>query len=216
MLVAISTLMTSTSLVLAEEPLGEEPIEAVAPAGDEGFGSRDKFNGPTSSTETESRCGSEGEASVATSSTIVSAGGGPAPCPKFAIVVTTTKYYVDSIYGRYDGYYDYSTQWGCIGPCTAAATWSTSVSNKWGASIKFDKAPISATVGYDVTFTESRSYTFSFAVASGREGLIRYKNWYHVTKMYVHKNVCQLTCTRYDGTAWAGDFFKRVFYLKYT
>jgi hypothetical protein len=130
-------------------------------------------------------------------------------------------HFVDAITSRYDGYYDYSTGYGCTGPCTLSATQSMSWSNKWGVSIGFDKGPINATVGYDVTYSTSWTFSFSFPVAAGQTKVVRYRDWYHVTRMNVHTTYYRSGCGAFIcegytewGTAWAGKWYQRIFYAQ--
>lgn len=143
---------------------------------------------------------------------------GPSVCSD-SFSLTPHTHVVEAITGTYDGYYDYSTGRGCVGPCTLSASESQSWSNTYGVSIQFDKGPISAKVGYDVTYSSTLSFTYSFYVPSGVTKVVRYKDWYHVTNMNVRTD-WYLGCTTWCiispeyGTAWAGKWYQRIFYAQ--
>lgn len=144
---------------------------------------------------------------VAAGPTLASSGGGGTP---------VTYYYVDNVYGHYDGYYDGSTGYGCVGPCTAAFTEGESFSNSWGANIQFTKGPIQAQFSWNITLTSSRSFTASFYVPSGSTGIVRYQDWFHVTQLHIHTVSCGWVCgTGNYGTAWAAQWYQRAFYIAY-
>ncbi len=175
------------------------PVEGIGPSEDAQV-TADRYRGPASVTHKADAC-RPGEV-----------------CPEH-FSVQTHVHKVDSIYQRYDGYYDYSTGMGCTGPCTLAATQTMSWTNKWGVSIGFDKGPVSAKVGYDVTYSTAWSFTFSFPVSSGQTKVVRFKDWYHVTRMYVHTDYLAWGCPyaycpawTESGTAWAGKWYQRIFY----
>lgn len=91
--------------------------------------------------------------------------------------------------------------------------------NKWSASIKFDKAPISGTLGYDVSYSSTQSFTFSFPVAAGVTKVIKYKDWYHVTTMNIRTDYLASyppypVVSREYGTAWGGAWYQRIFYAQ--
>jgi hypothetical protein len=205
----------SVTPVLADEP----PTADAPPAGpDQGFGGADSYRGKSSLTE--DACEpinppslvAPGDASE--KSRLTTQGGGNSNCPAHYLDVRIY-YVVDSITGRYDGFYKtvYSNGY-CLGPWTATITTVDSVSNKWSASIGFKKEPISGTVGYDVTYTQARSFSFSFPVPAGREGSIWRKDWYHVTNLAIHVlktgGNYPAPGLRVNGTAWAAQYFKSV------
>lgn len=124
---------------------------------------------------------------------------------------------VDAITGTYNGYYDTNLGRGCIGPCTLTATEYETYSNQWGVSIQFDKGPVSAKVGYDVTYTGGMTFSYSFPVPAGQTKVVHYQDWYHVTNMNVHTTYysCPSSCIPFQteyGTAWAGKWYQRIFY----
>ncbi|MFD3166552.1 hypothetical protein [Herpetosiphon sp. NSE202] len=129
-------------------------------------------------------------------------------------------HFADAITGRWDGFYTIDLGRGCVGPCTLSASESQTWSHKFGVSIGFDKAPIKGTVGYDVTYSSSQTFTYSFPVAAGERKVVKYDDFYHITDMNVHTDwyTCAIlgggTCFfshREDGTAWAGQWFTRIF-----
>lgn len=86
-------------------------------------------------------------------------------------------------------------------------------------NINFDKKPISGAVGYNVTYSSSETFTFTFNVPAGQTKVIRYKDWYHVTNMDVHTTYwycgpgwCE-THKEY-GKAWAAKWYQRIFYAQ--
>jgi hypothetical protein len=125
---------------------------------------------------------------------------------------------VDNITGTYDGYYDTNLGRGCTGPCTLAITESETYSNSWNVTIQFEKGPISAKVGYDVSYSSSMTFSYSFPIPAGQTKVVHYKDWYHVTNMNVHTTYysCPSQCTPFQtdyGTAWAGKWYQRIFYV---
>jgi len=128
-------------------------------------------------------------------------------------------HYVTGITGTYDGYYDYSTGYGCTGPCTAENTMTMSWTNKWYASIGFDHPPVSGAVGFDVTYTSSQSFSFSFPVPAGQTKVIRYKDWYHVKNLSLRTDYLS-SAPPYNvfqqeyGTGWGGAWYQRIFYAQ--
>jgi hypothetical protein len=134
---------------------------------------------------------------------------------------TIHTHYVDAITGTYNGYYDKSTGYGCTGPCTLTASQSMQWSHKFGVSIEFDPGKLSGKVGYDVTYTTSWTFSFSFPVYAGQTKVARYRDWYHVTNMNVHTYWPAQGCGAFQcpahttyGTAWAGQWYQRIFYAQ--
>lgn len=126
-------------------------------------------------------------------------------------------HYVDRITGRYDGYFDTHLGRGCTGPCTLAVTETQTWSHKWGVSIGFSKDPVSATVGYDVTHSSTHTFSYSFPVNAGETKVVVQRDWYHVTNMDVRTDWLYYTSVNCSvvsqefGTAWAGQWFQRIF-----
>lgn len=137
--------------------------------------------------------------------------------PNFVPPPPVKIYVVDNIYSRYDGVGGAtSTGHGCVGPCTTSISETYTWSNSWGASITFKKDPITAAVKYDVTASSSTTYTNSFPVPAGRTGVIYYKDYFHVQLLHVHTYWYQTGQPPYGfqyGTAWAEQWYQRIFYL---
>lgn len=190
-----------------------EPTGGVGPTNEDKVNG-DGYSGPTSSTDYD--CVADGTDSTSaardSSSYRVTAEGDIPTCPDgFSLRPHT--HYVTSIRARYDGYKQYSTGIGCYGPCTLTHTIGMSYGHKWGASISFDEGPISGTVGYDTTWTSSKSFSFSFPVASGQSKTVYYRDWMHVTTMNVKTWWSSLLSGWYEyGTAWSGKWYKRLFF----
>jgi hypothetical protein len=125
-------------------------------------------------------------------------------------------YVVDNIYSRYTGYTDTDTGRACRGPCTIAKTESYTWSNSWGANITFTKAPVQAQVSFNVSYSETDSYTYTFPVPAGVTDDLRFQDLYHVTLMHVHTATCYsgVGCSNYKyGTAFAQEWFRRTYYV---
>jgi hypothetical protein len=125
-------------------------------------------------------------------------------------------HYVTGHTRKWDGYIDHRTGLACKGPCTISRTVWAQWSNKWGASIGFDTAPVSGSVGYDVTYSSGYSTTFSFRVPSGATREIWYRDWYHITDLslrtdYLNSYPPYAVFKREYGTGWAGDWYLRVY-----
>ena len=146
-------------------------------------------------------------------------GGGPTECAmgwsffphRHVWVRTTSTYY---------GYYYYSTSHSCIGPCTISYTETHSTSNTWGASISFASPPVSGGLHYDVTHTESYSFTVSFPNNKvGVNKQVWYKDGYDVsngdvkTDFYYDQFLWVYCCTT-TGTGWGARFDNRSFYTQ--
>lgn len=137
------------------------------------------------------------------------------PCPEhFSFLFHSHR--VTAHTGEWDGYIDHRTGMACKGPCTLGATLTVQWSNRWGASIGFDRGPISGSVGFDVSFSASYSYSFSFVVPSGSTREIWYRDWYHVTDLalrtdwYAMYPPYPVTKSEF-GTGWAGEWYLRVY-----
>ena len=125
-------------------------------------------------------------------------------------------HYVDRITNRYDGFYDKNTGRGCTGPCELGLTEQQSWSNGWSATIGFEKGPVNGTVGYDVEYSSSQSFSYSFPVAAGETRVVIQRDWYHVTNMDVHteywdNNGQRLANFDEYGTSFANEWYQRIF-----
>ncbi|MFC4767583.1 hypothetical protein [Effusibacillus consociatus] len=89
------------------------------------------------------------------------------------------------------------------------------MANKWGASIDFAAKPVTYKVGYDVTWTDTKTWSYSSEVSPYKTVHIGLQDWYHVQEFNLHTdwydNDGYPIGTTY-GTGWAAQWFKPHFY----
>ena len=126
----------------------------------------------------------------------------------------------DRVTGRYDGYYDRgevaSGYNGKNSIDTLSFQISRTVGNSWNANIGFAKEPVSAGVGYNVEWKETKSWTYSATVRPYKTVHIGYQDWYHVTQFDCHtvwiNPYYPNDVWNENGSGWAAQWFKPHFY----
>lgn len=125
-------------------------------------------------------------------------------------------YYFDGVYSRYDGYYDR----GIIeiaGPNNTSSSNSSTftikrtVSNSFSTSIGADADFVSAHTGYNVTFSTSKTWSYTVTVPPYKTVYLHYRDWYHVQKFNCHKHY-RLTGENVYGQGWSAQWFAPQFY----
>jgi hypothetical protein len=133
----------------------------------------------------------------------------------FSIIIHT--HVVDTIYNTFDGALDRGEVASGYNPGPGTTTLSFSqtlgYSNGWNASIGFSHQAVTASVGYNVTYSSSASFTYSMQVAEGHTGHIGHQDWYHVQEF-----TCFTVYYQYPnnvigyGDGWAQQWYKKHFY----
>ncbi|WP_103994416.1 hypothetical protein [Paenibacillus sp. UNC499MF] len=126
---------------------------------------------------------------------------------------------VDNIFKTYDGYTDrgevISGTNGKSSNDTLVFSISKAVANKWGASVKFDYKKVSATVGYDVTWTDTKTWGYNAGVSGNKTVHVGMQDWYHTQEYNCHTDWYDTDGYNYGtdyGTGWAAQWFKPHFY----
>jgi hypothetical protein len=216
-LVLVMLALAATPAVAADE-YGDptEPTGGTGPTNEIKV-TGDKASGPTQVTHED--CQPDGVMSASStrvdaSEADASVASGPNLCPEHFSLRPHT-HIVGSLINRYDGYYDYSTGRGCTGPCSLTASESQTWNHKFGFSIGFDKKPFSAAVGYDVSYSSQKTFSYSFPVASGVTKVVRYRDWYHVSRYNIRTVWSSLIGSWTEfGTGWGGKWYQRIFYAQ--
>ncbi len=124
--------------------------------------------------------------------------------------------YFDGIYERYDGYRDRGIV-EIAGPNNTSATNSSTytisrtVSNGYSTSIGANANFVSAHVGYDVTFSTEKSWSYTVTIPPYSTVYLHYRDWYHVQEFYCHRHYW-LTGSNSYGTGWAEQWYAPQFY----
>lgn len=124
--------------------------------------------------------------------------------------------YFDSIYNSYDGYHDRGEIYragpnGTSYPNEASFAFSQTVANSFNASFNIGDDVVSTGVGFDVTYTESRTWTYTFTVGPGQTVALHYRDWYHVKQFNCHRHYWLDGSNAY-GTGVAENWYMPQFY----
>lgn len=102
-----------------------------------------------------------------------------------------------------------------------STTVTRSKSNGWNASINFSAKAVSGGVGFNVTYSESYSFSVTYTnTSAGANKQIRFKDGHYVKRgdvktdwyMYHEYSGMQYWYTTY-GTSWGARFDNRTYYM---
>jgi hypothetical protein len=124
------------------------------------------------------------------------------------------------IFNTYDGYRDRGelTSGGnssYTDDATLTYSKTRSYSNGWNVSIGFSSGPVSAGVGYDVTYDNSDTFSWAMTVPPRKVGHIGGQDWYHVQEYNVRNDYYDSSGNQLDseyGSGWAEQWYKFHFY----
>lgn len=124
--------------------------------------------------------------------------------------------YFDSVYNSYDGYYDRGEVYragpnSTSAPDAASYTYAKTVANDYNASFNIADDVVSAGVGFSVTYTESKSWTYTFTIPPGQTIGLHYRDWYHVKQFNCHRHYW-LDGSNLSGTGSAEQWYMPQFY----
>lgn len=129
------------------------------------------------------------------------------------------QHYFDGIYNTYDGYHDRGEVASGYNGKTESDVLefgiTRSVSNSWSTSIGFEKDVVTAGVGYNVTWSDEKSWTYYATVSPDSTAHIGYQDWYHVSQYNVHTTYVDsggYYTWDENGTGWSAQWFKPHFY----
>ena len=124
--------------------------------------------------------------------------------------------YFDGVYHRCDGY----RNMGIVekaGPNntdssnSATFTITKTISNDYNVSIGISADFISAHVGYDVTYSTEKSWSYTVTIPPHKIVTLYCRYWYHVQEFKVHRHYW-LTGSNEYGTGWAAQWYYPQFY----
>ncbi len=128
-----------------------------------------------------------------------------------------------NITGRYDGYHDRGVVMTGTNKKNSTDsmtfTYTREVSNSASIATGFSKASVEAVVGYNVSWSATKSWSYTASVGPYKTVNIGYKDWYHVQKLkfttvieaYEGNSIYPKTTYQY-ATGQAKQWFKPEFY----
>lgn len=220
--IAVLSIAASPLGATAHDPAaaGTPPASGTRVGSGTGFSGRDAFTG---SNVSEDYCVPNGSASATSSQAGPSAQAASPPpevqCPANYAFLPHRHTWIRTT-GTYYGYYYYNSQRSCVGPCSLGYTETRSLSNSWGASIGFSSKAVSGGLKFDVSWSESYSYSVTLNNSSpGVNKQLRFKDGYYVSNGNVKTDHFYDTfyfwyCCTSTGTGWGAKFDNRTFYLQ--
>lgn len=125
-------------------------------------------------------------------------------------------FYFDGVYQTYDGYHDRGAVLiagpnNTSSPNTATYTIKRTISNGFNTTIGASADFVSANVGFNVKWSEERSWSYTVTVNPGKTVYVYYRDWYHVKKFNCHKYNWITGASTY-GTGFAEQWYAPQFY----
>jgi hypothetical protein len=128
------------------------------------------------------------------------------------------EHYVDNIYNEYDGYRDRGEIASAYNDCDCKASLgfsiSETVSNGWGANLGFSASAVSNGVGYNVSWSTQKTWSYSVDTNPYHTAHVGYQDWYHVDEFNGHTTYYYETgdsSTEYVQ-GWGEQWYKPHFY----
>lgn len=100
--------------------------------------------------------------------------------------------YFDNVYNSYDGYHDRGEVFRAGNQTsvtdTATFTYAHACSNSFNATFNISADVVSGGVGYNVAYSETMTWQYSFPVPPGQTIGLHYRDWYHVKQFNCHRH----------------------------